>query len=198
MLLPPNNDSDRNVQLMFCVNREQRTCLIKTYDSDVPSHYVAVRDSLGEPVWTYDLEKEPSAVIAANIDADDEDEILVVIDSTLIALNVPLSSPTDISPQEGQIQSQIPEEYALFPNYPNPFNIEMDICYQIPDTQSSTRTSLKIYNVLGQEVRTFVDATQKPGYYTATWDASGLASGIYYYQLRADHFSSTKRMLLRT
>jgi hypothetical protein len=55
---------------------------------------------------------------------------------------------------------------------------------------------LRVFNVLGQEVATLVDEMKEPGYYTATWDASDMASGIYFYQLQAGDFSATRKMVL--
>ena len=95
----------------------------------------------------------------------------------------------------------VPVEYALAQNYPNPFNPMTDIRYQIADNRSPVHTTLKIYNILGQKVRTLVEETKEPGYYTTTWngkDASGnaVASGVYLYRLTAGDFTATKRMVL--
>ncbi|MFQ6093200.1 MAG: FlgD immunoglobulin-like domain containing protein, partial [bacterium] len=67
--------------------------------------------------------------------------------------------------------------------------------------QSPPHTTLKIYNILGQEVRTLVDELKEPGYYTVTWDGRNergdpVSSGIYFYRLTAGDYSSTKRMVL--
>ncbi len=66
----------------------------------------------------------------------------------------------------------IPGVYGLAQNYPNPFNPTTAINYQIPNpkSQSPVHTTLKIFNILGQEVATLVDQVQQPGYYTATWN----------------------------
>ncbi|UCE20475.1 MAG: T9SS type A sorting domain-containing protein [Gemmatimonadota bacterium] len=95
----------------------------------------------------------------------------------------------------------IPTEYALEQNYPNPFNPFTDIRYQIADSRLPVQTTLKIYNILGQQVRTLVDEAQEPGYYTVTWDARDdagreFSSGIYFYRLNAGQFTQTKRMVL--
>ena len=99
-----------------------------------------------------------------------------------------------------------PSGYALFPNHPNPFNPCTSIRFSLPDTRCKTQdtrqdVSLKIYNILGQEVRSLIDELREPGYYTVTWDGrdergNDVSSGIYYYRLQAGNFVSTKKMIL--
>ena len=94
-----------------------------------------------------------------------------------------------------------PTRYHLAQNYPNPFNPTTSIQYSVIGDQSLSHTTLKIYNKLGQEVRTLVDEIQEPGYYTVTWDCKDnegrqVASGIYFYQLTASDFSATRLMVL--
>ena len=91
---------------------------------------------------------------------------------------------------------QTPIEYALFQNYPNPFNPTTEIRYQIPDSRFSIHTTLKIYNILGQEVATLVDEVKGPGVYTVEWEAADMTSGIYFYRLTCGDFTTTKRMVL--
>ncbi|UCE19406.1 MAG: T9SS type A sorting domain-containing protein, partial [Gemmatimonadota bacterium] len=57
-------------------------------------------------------------------------------------------------------------------------------------------TTLKVYNVLGQELATLVDKVVEPGHYSVTWDASDVASGVYFYRLDAGEYSATRRMVL--
>ncbi|MFQ6093617.1 MAG: M6 family metalloprotease domain-containing protein [bacterium] len=112
-------------------------------------------------------------------------------------------------------EAEVPDGFTLGQNYPNPFNSATTIRYSIPGIKQraesegrgedselyALRTTLKIYNILGQEVKTLVDEPQGPGYYTVTWngrDSSGreLPSGVYFYRLEAGVFTDTKRMLL--
>jgi hypothetical protein len=94
-----------------------------------------------------------------------------------------------------------PRHYALSQNYPNPFNAESDIGYQIAEQRYPIHTTLKIYNVLGQEVRTLVNGIHECGTYTITWDGReqhghDMASGTYFYRLEADGYSAARRMVL--
>jgi len=95
----------------------------------------------------------------------------------------------------------LPTEFGLAQNYPNPFNPTTVVNYQIPLTKSQVRTTLKIYNILGQEIAVLVEGVQEPGYYTAVWDGkdrmgTDVASGVYYYRLEAGDYTSTRCMLL--
>lgn len=83
--------------------------------------------------------------------------------------------------------------FSLSQNYPNPFNPTTMIKYQLP---ANSNVSLKIYDILGQEVKTLVNRNQQAGSYEVRFDASNLASGIYLYSLRAGDFTMTKKMLL--
>ena len=83
--------------------------------------------------------------------------------------------------------------YSLSQNYPNPFNPKTDINFQI---SQPGRTSLIVYNVLGQEVATLVDKDLRAGNYKFTFDASHLSSGIYFYKLQSKSFSQIKKMML--
>lgn len=87
----------------------------------------------------------------------------------------------------------IPTQYTLDQNYPNPFNPTTVIRFSVPNDQL---VSLKIYNVLGQEVAVLVNKELKAGSYEFDFNASKMSSGIYFYQLNAGSFSSTKKMML--
>ncbi|MCL5029494.1 MAG: T9SS type A sorting domain-containing protein [Bacteroidetes bacterium] len=85
------------------------------------------------------------------------------------------------------------EKYTLYQNYPNPFNPSTTIKYQIP---KSGLVQLKIYDILGREVATLVNEEKPSGNYEVTFDGSKLASGVYYYQLNAGDFISSKKMII--
>ena len=87
----------------------------------------------------------------------------------------------------------VPTEFALSQNYPNPFNPTTAIEYSIPRNGFVT---LKVFNLLGQEVATLVDKEQKSGVYNISFDASKLATGVYIYKIQSGNFSAVKKMLL--
>jgi M6 family metalloprotease-like protein len=87
----------------------------------------------------------------------------------------------------------VPTEYGLDQNYPNPFNPTTMIEYQLP---KDGFVSLKIYDILGREVRTLVNEYKSQGRYSVSFDASKLASGVYIYQLKSNNYSSIKKMIL--
>jgi hypothetical protein len=87
----------------------------------------------------------------------------------------------------------IPGAFELSQNYPNPFNPSTTIRYAIPTTGM---TSLKIYNILGQEVATLVNEVLPAGVYTVRFDASSLASGLYFFRIQSGSFSQVKKMVL--
>ena len=86
-----------------------------------------------------------------------------------------------------------PVQYSLHQNYPNPFNPKTIINYEL---QITNDIDLSIYNVLGQKVATLVSQNQNAGYHQVEWDASGFASGVYFYQIRAGQFQDVKKMVI--
>jgi hypothetical protein len=93
----------------------------------------------------------------------------------------------------------IPTEYALYQNYPNPFNPATTIKYSLP---YESEVKINIHNVLGQKITELVNVNQEAGNYEINWDASSLASGIYFYTIDAksvsnqEKYTSVRKMLL--
>lgn len=97
----------------------------------------------------------------------------------------------------------MPEEFSLSQNYPNPFNPSTSIKYAL---REDIHVSLKVFDLLGKEVRTLVDETQKAGYKSITWDGrsadgNAVSSGIYFYRLIAGDpnntgFKDVKKMII--
>jgi hypothetical protein len=95
-------------------------------------------------------------------------------------------------------EAGIPEEYTLFQNHPNPFNPATEIRFQLPE---ANHIVVRIFNILGEEIRTLVNQPYQPGSHSVRWDGrdehgNQVASGIYLYQLQAGDFSQIRKMSL--
>lgn len=99
-----------------------------------------------------------------------------------------IDNPTSIQPN-----TNTPDEYSLSQNYPNPFNPSTKLEFGISNFGF---VSLKVYDVLGNEVKTLINENKPAGSYTVTFDGSNLSSGIYFYKLESGSFIETKRMIL--
>jgi hypothetical protein len=102
-----------------------------------------------------------------------------------------LLKPSTIASTE--LQKIVPTSIRMENNYPNPFNPSTTIRYQVP---AMMNVLIKVYNVLGQEVATLVNEVKDAGEYSIVFDASKLASGLYLYQLKAESYLQTNKMLL--
>ena len=91
------------------------------------------------------------------------------------------------------VQDFHPNRFSLKQNYPNPFNPSTVISYSLPKGEFVT---IKIYNLIGQEIKTLVNNYKNAGTYNVTFSAAGLPTGIYFYQIQAGSFNSVKKMLL--
>jgi lysophospholipase L1-like esterase len=94
---------------------------------------------------------------------------------------------------EEKKNSELPTKFGLKQNYPNPFNPTTKINYSVP---VKSQVSVKIYDILGNEVESLVNDLKESGEYEITFDASKLSSGIYLYRISAGNFKATKRMIL--
>lgn len=86
-----------------------------------------------------------------------------------------------------------PKSFALGQNYPNPFNPATVISYSLP---KAGHVTLKVYDIIGRQVAVLYSGNRQPGRYTVNFDASKLASGVYFYRLRAGNYVTTKKMIL--
>ncbi len=134
--------------------------------------------SNGEPNYYAQFQKNESTYDAAITDAQMNGNLAAIGDSVTAVEQLP---------------ENVPAKFELAQNYPNPFNPTTQIDYSVPKTGSVT---LKVYNVLGQEVATLFSGVQHPGNYVATFDGSKFASGVYFYQLKAGNVAITKKLLL--
>ncbi len=96
-------------------------------------------------------------------------------------------------PKQTTEKVKLPMEFSLAQNYPNPFNPITQINYALPE---DCWVKLEVFNILGRKIATLVDGEQKAGYKTVSWDASQMASGIYFYRLKAGGYIRAKKMIL--
>ena len=99
-----------------------------------------------------------------------------------------VDNPTSISET-----SLLPEAFRLLQNYPNPFNPSTSIKYELPEY---SKVVLKVYDLLGREIKTLVNEEQSPGYYNLIFNGAGISSGTYFYRLQSEKFVDIKTMLL--
>jgi hypothetical protein len=120
-----------------------------------------------------------------------QDSIYTVLEKNMVGgvlLDANFSELTSIQSKE-----KLPSEYQLSQNFPNPFNPETTISYSIPKSEHVT---LKVFDLLGREVATLVDEFKQAGTYKTNFNASGLTSGVYFYQLGAGSFVQTKKLMV--
>jgi hypothetical protein len=92
-------------------------------------------------------------------------------------------------------QGSTPPGFALVQNYPNPFNPSTSIGFGVSGL-GSRWVRLSVYDLLGREVAVLVDEQKQPGEYTASWDARGMASGVYFYRMTAGGFVECRKMMV--
>ncbi|MBI4811129.1 MAG: T9SS type A sorting domain-containing protein, partial [Ignavibacteriales bacterium] len=122
------------------------------------------------------------------------------LSSTAVEGHIKIIPDSELPPAPPEIEivhTTTPTNFVLHQNYPNPFNPSTAIRYQIP---FSCWVTLKVYNVLGQEVATLVDESasggQDAGFKSINWNTSNIPSGVYYYKLKTEKFTQVRKMLL--
>ncbi len=94
------------------------------------------------------------------------------------------------------ISSEVPASYALYSNYPNPFNPVTKIRFDIPGSEKNSIVNITVFDILGKQNSVLVDRELKAGKYEVTWDAAEFPSGVYFYRISAGNFNETKKMIL--
>ena len=88
-------------------------------------------------------------------------------------------------------------QFQLYQNYPNPFNPTTTIHYTLtPPLSQWEKVTLKVYDMLGREVAALVNEVKAPGTYATSWNASDVASGVYFYRLQAGVFNAMKKCVV--
>ncbi|MCP4706969.1 MAG: DUF11 domain-containing protein [candidate division Zixibacteria bacterium] len=103
---------------------------------------------------------------------------------------ISIDSQTDI---ENNTENELPDNFKLSQNHPNPFNATTNIGFSIP---RRSFVKLNIYNLLGQKIETLINREMQAGYYNLNWNGDDVASGLYFYRIEFGNFSETKKMIL--
>ena len=128
--------------------------------------------------------------------------VKAVDNTNLVSVKSDFVSTTGITPDGGIesdggdnliYNSNIPKEFKLSQNIPNPFNPVTKINFALPKQGFVT---LKIYDITGREIKTLVNEVKQAGYYTVDFNGSSLASGVYFYMIKSGDFVMTKRMVM--
>ena len=112
--------------------------------------------------------------------------LLLTTTRKCIIFKVETSGGTEMEPTS-------PNEYSLEQNYPNPFNPSTIIRYQVPIT---TQVNLRIFDILGREVKTLVDEIKPPGIHFIEWNVANIPTGLYFYQMKAGHYIQMRKMVV--
>ncbi len=166
------------------------------------NYYIISADDIGDTLWTKTLGTIGGMDRAFDIKNISQSEYIIA-GSTFDAVNFDEATLTvinDDSAPTGVYEETDITGYYLYNAYPNPFNPTTSIKYSVGKYTSRNSdnilTSLKIYDVLGNEVAVLVNTRQAPGEYEVRFDAKGLSSGIYFYTLQSGNFTQTKKFIL--
>lgn len=124
----------------------------------------------------------------------EQSEVGEGIDETKFRL-LQLTGITSVVEEEN---NSVPDKFALYQNYPNPFNPVTVVRFSVPRSGNNTSSiiTLKVYDILGNEIEVLFSGRKEEGNHEIRWDATKLSSGIYFYQLTSSGFSETKKMAL--
>jgi hypothetical protein len=149
--------------------------------------YLLESDSLGDPylIWAIHAGGNPPPILP-----QPNDQFLLKIFKPFTALDV-FEFTGSINPIISK--NFVPDKITLFNNYPNPFNPTTTISWRLT---VSSPVKLSVYNLRGQKVATLINQRQPAGFHTITFDASGLASGVYFYRLEAGRFLESRKMVV--
>jgi hypothetical protein len=191
------------------VTRQTRGFVVMDYENDGDKDIVTVNERLeqyGISVFLNDgqgnftarencyfpyADGKPWSIVASDFDLDGKTDIALTSSSDSLYVLYNLGGGT-VGIRDKEIK-EVPTSFSLEQNFPNPFNPTTTIQYSIP---FSEKVSLKIFNLLGEEVKTLTDEFQEAGKYSVQFNANNLTSGIYFYRLQAGSFVQTKKMIL--
>ncbi|UCE17421.1 MAG: T9SS type A sorting domain-containing protein [Gemmatimonadota bacterium] len=171
-----------------------------TSDFGIVSNFWRDVRGLEDNSWRLNVDAESALTITWDVLAVPQD---MAARLRIDGVEVDMRSQNSISLAKGPhdldiVVRTVPKTFELAQNYPNPFNPETNITYGLPEDGTVV---MKVYNVLGQEIRTLVNEQQSAGYYTVIWDGTNdngemVSTGVYIYSIMAGRYVDTKRMVL--
>ncbi len=166
--------------------------LIASYEDDKISWYPNTdgHGTFGDQQIISSSAFEVPCAIGADLDGDGDIDVLSAggaADQVVWNRNLFVETVVD------EEKIELPKNYQLGQNYPNPFNHETVIQF---DVKEKSNVNLTIYNMLGSPLVTIIEDYYQPGSYKVEFDGVGLPSGIYFYRLQADSFTSVRKMVL--
>lgn len=191
------------------IARQTRGFVVMDYENDGDLDIVTVNERLEEngiSVYLNDglgnftvrencyfpyADGRPWSIVASDFDLDGRTDIAITSTSDSLYVLYNLGSGT-VGIQDQEIV-ELPTSFSLEQNYPNPFNPTTTIQFSLPQAGNVT---LKVYNLLGEEVRTLFEDYKQAGKHSVQFNANNLASGIYFYRLQTGSFIETKKMIL--
>jgi hypothetical protein len=176
---------------LFAKSGYHLCCAPPYYAQSTSEGSILAFDKTGNKIWADTLvgPSQPRCGIYSIIQAKDSSYVISGANSSRLFIAKLGYSITGIK----QSTEKITDLFSLYQNYPNPFNPTTNIKFSIPQNEFVT---LKIYNLLGQEVATLLSEKLAAGTYTYTWDASDIASGIYFYSIETPKFRRVKKMIV--
>ena len=199
-----DKDAIQNFQQVFVSDGQKKLFYLQHSPIQELKKVIVDSDTLNLNEYCYDLENGwvmLSAQPDSGVNVDVETTISWDIDlgitnwdqnkGNYVFLNT--SNPVYAANEES-----LPEDFKLYQNYPNPFNPNTKIKYTVPSNakRRMSNVSLKIYDILGNEIATLVDEEIPAGEYEVEFNASKFPTGVYFYQLKAEGFVQTKKMIL--
>lgn len=181
------NYSDQNNHLYFMASDE-------VYSFDISNNNVTKLDKFNHPSSMYVLNDQlywtnPNGIFAADLDGENSNQIISSTNTN--SYFVATSNDPTVSIQNPR--NDIPSTIQLDQNYPNPFNPTTTIGFTLP---KQSMVSLKLYNLVGREVKTIYEGRKGSGYHSIKFNAKALPSGVYIYLLKAGNVSYTQKMTL--
>lgn len=178
----PDISGDGKEDIML-IGNDVNSCILIDGSTGAIDYYLT---QVGDLYDSYQL-------FVGDVDGDGKNEIVTYDESKGSPFPWMVYSTNGIATGVSEKVQSVPQNLQLGQNYPNPFNPSTTIDYSLP---SNARVVLKLYDVLGREVKTVVDERQSAGNHSVSLNASGLASGVYFYQLQAGNKVQAKKLMV--